>query len=212
MAGERPRLGVHQFSLAGLPELLRIELLYGLQHRDQAPPPLDPTEVRILLARLGDAASLREADPQVVCESGGMVYNAATRGLFRDLRRHLDRAWAQHTGTDPFAGDVWQVALLDLPINASRRWPATQGVLDFRASNRPGCARSSRTGPAPPGPTCSGCARRLRACQTASHTLDRRRPDRPGQPRRRRLHPHHRRDQLPAASRRHACIPPRTAT
>ena len=61
---ERPRLGVHQFSLAGLPELLRTELLYALQQRDQAPPPLDPTEVRILLARLGDAASLREADPR----------------------------------------------------------------------------------------------------------------------------------------------------
>ena len=45
VAGERPRLGVGQFSLAGLPELLRVELLYGLQHRDQAPPPLDPTEV-----------------------------------------------------------------------------------------------------------------------------------------------------------------------
>ena len=155
-----PGSGCTSSRLAGLPELLRVELLYGLQHRDQAPPPLDPTEVRILLARLGDAASLREADPQVVCESGGMVYNAGTRGLFRDLRRHLDRAWAQHTGLDPFAGDVWQVALLDLRINASRRWPATRGVLDFRPHRTGrGCARSSRTGPAPPGPTCSGCAR-----------------------------------------------------
>src|SRR5271165_6569977 len=35
-----------------------------------------------------------------------MQYNVATRGLFRDLRRHLERAWAQHAGTDPFAGDV----------------------------------------------------------------------------------------------------------
>ena len=64
IAGERPRLGVHQFSLAGLPELLQAELLFALQRRDQAPPPLDPTEIRILLARLDGAASLREADPQ----------------------------------------------------------------------------------------------------------------------------------------------------
>jgi hypothetical protein len=55
-----------------------------------------------------------------------------TRGLFRDLRRHLEGAWAQHTDTDPFAGDVWQVALIELQANASRRWPATQGVVDFR--------------------------------------------------------------------------------
>ena len=62
VAAEAPRLGMHQFSLAGLPELLRVELLYALQQRDQAPPPLDPTRVRMLLARLGDARSLREAD------------------------------------------------------------------------------------------------------------------------------------------------------
>jgi integrase len=171
VAGERPRLGVHQFSLAGLPEMLRVELLYGLQHRDQAPPPLDPTEVRILLARLGDAASLREADPLVVCESGGTQYNAATRGLFRDLRRHLDRGWAQHAGADPFAGDVWQVALLDLRINASRRWPATRGVLDFRGVEPAWLreivkhwARSTR-------PYLQRLRETLRACQIASHTL-----------------------------------------
>ena len=65
IAGERPRLGVHQFSLAGLPELLQAELLFALQLRDHAAPPLDPTEIRILLARLDGTASLREADPQV---------------------------------------------------------------------------------------------------------------------------------------------------
>ncbi|MGH3858866.1 tyrosine-type recombinase/integrase [Actinokineospora sp.] len=131
VAAERPRLAVHQFSLAGMGEQLATEVLYGLQQRDAAPPPLDPTEVRILLGRLGDADSLRSADPHTVCESGGMVYNNSTRGLFRDLRRHLDRAWAHYSGVDPFAGDVWQVALLDLQHNASRPWPSTRGVIDF---------------------------------------------------------------------------------
>ena len=131
VAAEEPRVAVHQFSLARLPELARVELLYGLQQRDLAPPPLDPTQVRILLSRLAGAASLRGADPEAICESGGMQYNSATSALFRDLRRHLERAWAQHTGIDPFDGDVWQVALLDLQANASRPWPATQGVVDF---------------------------------------------------------------------------------
>ncbi len=171
VADERPRLAVHQFSLAGLPNLLRVELLYALQHRDHAPPPLDPTEVRILLARLGDVGSLRRADPQAVCESGGVQYNSATRGLFRDLRRHLDRAWAQFTSADPFAGDVWQVALLDLRINASRRWPASRGVLDFRVVEPvwlreivKDWARSTR-------PYLQRVRETLRACQAASHTL-----------------------------------------
>jgi len=171
VARERPRLGVHQFSLVGLPEQLRIELLYGLQQRDQAPPPLDPTEVRILLTRLGEAGSLRDADPQVVCESGGTVYNTATRGLFRDLRRHLDRAWAQYTSTDPFVGDVWQVALLDLRVNASRRWPATQGVVDFRVIEQPWLREVVKDWARATRPYLQRLRETLRACQSASHTL-----------------------------------------
>ncbi len=171
IAGEQPRLGVHQFSLAGLPELLRVEFLYAQQQRDHSPPPLDPTEVRILLARLHGAPSLREADPQAVCESGGVQYNAGTRGLFRDLRRHVDRARARYAGTDPFAGDVWPVALLDLPVNASRRWPGTQGVIDLRVIE-PGWlreivkdwARSTR-------PYLQRLRETVRACQAASHAL-----------------------------------------
>jgi integrase len=171
VTSERPRLGVHQFSLAGLPELLRTELLYALQQRDQAPPPLDPTEVRILLARLGDVASLREADPQAVCESGGMVYNTATRGLFRSLRRHLDRAWAHYAGADPFAGDVWQVALLDLRINASRRWPATQGVIDFGIVGVAWLREIVKDWARTTHPYLQRLRETLRACQAASHAL-----------------------------------------
>ncbi len=66
-----------------------------------------------------------------VCESGGQQYNSAIRGLFRDFRRYLDRAWASHTDLDPYAGDVWQVGLLDLQPNGSRHWPARLGVIDF---------------------------------------------------------------------------------
>jgi integrase len=168
---ERPRIGVHQFSLAGLPELLRIELLYALQQRDQSPPPLDPTEVRILLARLGDAASLREADPQVVCESGGTQYNSGTRGLFRDLIRHLDRAWAGYCGADPFAGDVWQVALLDLRINASRRWPATQGVVDLRVIEVAWLREIVKDWVRSTRPYLQRLRETLRACRAAWHAL-----------------------------------------
>lgn len=132
VAAQQPRLGVHQFSLAGLAELVRFELVYALQCRDQSPPPLDPTQVRILVNRLAGVSSLRGADPEAVCESGGQQYNSAIRGLFRDLRRHLERAWSQHTGADPWAGDVWEVSLLDLQSNGSRRWRATQGQVDFR--------------------------------------------------------------------------------
>jgi integrase len=171
IAAERPLLGAHQFSLAGLPELLRTEFLLALQRRDQAPPPLDPAQVRILLARLDGAPSLREADPAVVCETGGVQYNSATRGLFRDLRRHLDQAWAACTGADPFAGEVWQVALLGLQPNPSRRWPATQGVIDFRPIELAWLREIARHWARSVRPTLQRLRETLRACQAASAAL-----------------------------------------
>jgi integrase len=171
VTSERPRLGVHQFSLAGLPELLRAELLYALQQRDQAPPPLDPTEVRILLARLDGAASLRGIDMQVVCESGGTQYNAATRGLVRDLLRHLDQAWAQYAGVDPFAGDVWQAALLGLHVNSSRRWPAAEGVIDLRVIEPAWLREIVKDWARATRPYMQRLRETLRACQAASHVL-----------------------------------------
>ena len=170
LAAERPRLGMHQFSLAGLPELPRTELLYALQQRDQAPPPLDPTRVRMLLARLGDVGSLREAGPELVLEPSGQN-NAAITGLFRDLRRHLDRAWNQYAGVDPFAGDVWQVALLDLQPNAARRWPATQGVIDFRPVEPAWLRQIVKDWAQATRPNLQRLRETLRACQTASHAL-----------------------------------------
>jgi integrase len=127
--------------------------------------------VRILASRLAGAGSVRHADPEAVCESGGVQYNSAIRGLFRDLRRHLERAWMAHTGTDPYAGDVWEVALLDLQSNGSRRWPATHGVVDFRPVELgwlrevlKAWARDSR-------PYLQRLRDALRACRVASQTL-----------------------------------------
>ena len=171
IAGERPRLGVHQFSLAGLPGLLQAELLFALQRRDQSAPPMDPTEIRILLARLDGSASLRGADPWLVCESGGMQYNTGTRGLFRDLRRHLDQAWARYSGTDPFAGDVWQVALLDLHVNASRRWPATRGVIDLRVIEPAWLREIVKDWARTSLPWLQRLRETIRACQAASAAL-----------------------------------------
>ncbi|MFI5068986.1 MAG: tyrosine-type recombinase/integrase, partial [Streptosporangiales bacterium] len=153
------------------PELARAEFLYALQRRDQAPPALDPTQVRILLARLAGTPSLREADPQIACEAGGVQYNSAARGLFRDLRRHLDQAWAACTGADPFAGEVWQVALLGLQPNPSRRWAATQGIIDFRPIELAWLRDTVRDWAKATRPTLQRLRETLRACQAASHTL-----------------------------------------
>lgn len=170
-AGEAPRLAAHQFSLAGLAEPVRFELLYALQRRDEAPPPLGPSQVRILTSRLAGVDSIRHADPEAVCESGGAQYNSAIRGLFRDLRRHLERAWGQHTGTDPYGGDVWEVALLDLQSNGSRRWPATQGVVDFGPVELGWLREVLKAWARDNRPYLQRLRDALRACRVASQTL-----------------------------------------
>ena len=171
VADEKPRISAHQFSLAGLPQLVRFELLYALQRRDEAPPPLDPLQVRILISRLDGASSLRHADPEAVCESGGVQYNSAIKGLFRDLRRHLERAWTQCTGTDPYAGNVWRVELLDLQSNGSRRWPATKGTIDFGPIELPWLREVLKDWARNTRPYLQGLRQALRACRVASQTL-----------------------------------------
>ena len=95
----------------------------------------------------------------------------AINGLFADLRRHLDQAWAQHTGVDPFRGDVWQVSLLDLQANGSRRWPATQGVVDFRDIELTWLREVVKQWARATRPYLQRLRQALRACRVASATL-----------------------------------------
>jgi integrase len=128
-----PRLGAHQFSLAALGPVVRWELLYTLQRRDETRPPLDAMQVRVVAGRLAGAASVRLVDLEALWSCGGLQYNATAKGLARDVGRHIGRAWCAYTGQDPCAGDVWDLGLLDLQANGSRRHPVTAGVVDFGA-------------------------------------------------------------------------------
>jgi len=91
---------------------------YALQHRDQAPPPLDPTEVRILLA-LGAAAR-----PHCAKLTAGRLrvrrhaVQRGTRGLFPTCAGTWTGPGPSTRGADPFARRRVAVALLDLPVNA----------------------------------------------------------------------------------------------
>ena len=91
--------------------------------------------------------------------------------MFIDLRRHLDRAWVQHTGADPFAGDLWQVALLGLHANGSRHCPATQGVVDFQPIELPWLRESVKDWARSNRPYLQRLRETLHACRAASQTL-----------------------------------------
>ena len=201
IARERPRLGVHQFSLAGLPELLRAELLYALQQRDQAPPPLDPTLVRMLLARLGDAASLRAAEPA---------------GRLRVRRRAVQPGGSRTVpGPAPPSGPGPGPVFRHRPVRrrrlagcaagaACQRLPALAGHpgSDRPADHRAGLAARDRPGLGPLYPALPAAAARDGACLPGCLARPDHRQPRPGGPGRRGLHPHPGCDQRPAARQR----------
>ena len=76
-----------------------------------------------------------------------------------------------HFGADPFTGDIWQVALLELPVNATRHWPATEGTIDLRVIE-PGWLREIvRHWARDTRPNLQRLRETLRACQAASRVL-----------------------------------------
>ncbi len=74
VAAEQPLLGVHQFCLAGLPELLGVEVLYALQQRDLSPLPMDPTP---------------GADPAEPADRGGLAARGRPGSGLRERRRAI---------------------------------------------------------------------------------------------------------------------------
>jgi integrase len=93
------------------------------------------------------------------------------RGLFCDLARHLERAWVAYTGADPYLGDVWEVALLDLQPNGSRRWPATEGAIDFGVIELVWLREVAKDWARATRPYLQRIREALRACRVASEAL-----------------------------------------
>jgi integrase len=170
-AHEPPRLGAHQFSLAALSETVRLELRYCLEQRDHLPPPLDPLQVRIVVGRLVGVTSVRTIDVEAVCVAGGLQYNAAAKGLLRDLGRHVELAWSRFTGADPYAGDRWKVGPLELFPNGSRRYPARTGVVDFAPIGEVWLREVAKAWARATRPYLQNLRQAIKACAVASSAL-----------------------------------------
>jgi integrase len=166
-----PRLGAHQFSLAGLQLLVRFEVLYTLQRRDETRPPIDAMQVRVVAGRLAGAASVRHVDLEALWSCGGLQYNATAKGLARDVGRHIGRAWCSYTGQDPCAGDVWDLGLLDLQANGSRRHPVTAGVVDFRPIGLGWLRELTKQWATASRPYLQTLRQAVTACRVAGHAL-----------------------------------------
>ena len=171
VADERPRLAAHQFSLAGLPELAAHRAALRAATPRSGSTSAGPTEVRILLGRLDGAGSVRDADLETVCESGGVQYNSAIKGCSATCAGIWNGPGPSTAAPTRYAGDVWQVALLDLHVNGSRRWPATEGIVDFGAIELRWLREVVKDWARATRPYLQRLRETLRACRVASDTL-----------------------------------------
>ncbi|MFH8534756.1 hypothetical protein ACH4GE_41045 [Streptomyces tendae] len=127
-AQQPPYLAPHQFSLLPLPELLRLEVLYGLQQAEPWLRVFEPAQVRRMVRDLAGTTTLVSAvtDEQMCPRSTVAVLRLLTR-----VRTAVQAAHAEYTGTAPAKDDI-----LDLRALGQRsRTPAgirTPKTVDLR--------------------------------------------------------------------------------
>lgn len=106
--GQVPFLGARRFSLAALEPLARLEVLYGLQHRDELGHILRPKAVRAVIRAAEGVASVRGREREL---AGGESPESNVAALARQL------CWSAGLGFDEFRGVA----------------PIDKDVLDLRA-------------------------------------------------------------------------------
>ena len=133
----RPHASRHawwgRFDLAGRSELLRSEMLYGLQQRDLDGVILCPNRVRSLLSHLPTEAAGLLTLPREVVDRLGAADVGLLRALLAPLRR-LDMLFRRADATEP---DVWDCALVGLRADPNRPYVSVTGTVDFTVVVQP---------------------------------------------------------------------------
>ncbi|WP_327298999.1 MULTISPECIES: hypothetical protein [unclassified Streptomyces] len=101
---QAPFLNVHQFSLAPLHPVTRLEMLYALQQRDERGQKIDPVAVRQAVSHLAErVGSIATATAGQLPSGTQAIVDALLRETHRILRR---RSTASRASTRP-AGTCW---------------------------------------------------------------------------------------------------------
>ncbi|MGW1929963.1 DUF6262 family protein [Streptomyces sp. NPDC001919] len=166
-AQQPPYLAPHQFSLLPLPELLRLEVLYGLQQAEPWLRVFEPAQVRRMVRDLAGTVTLVSAvtDEQMCPRSTVAVLRLLTR-----IRTAVQAAYAECTGTAPAQDDI-----LDLRALGQRsRTPAgirTPKTVDLRTIRQRWLRDLLRTWTIQQRPGADEFGRTLRGVELASRAL-----------------------------------------
>lgn len=164
---QAPFLNIHQFSLAPLHPVARLEMLYALQQRDERGQKIDPVAVRQAVAHLADrVTSIAAADVERITGPA----QANVDALLRETHRIVAGAFDRFQGVDPASRDV--LDLSELGVRGLRGTPTHRpGGLDVSEVQQPWLRQILVAWIAETKPTTSEVRRALRACLAASRAL-----------------------------------------
>jgi integrase len=165
-----PYLAAHQFSLVGLAQPLRQEVLYALQQADPWLRIFEPCQVRRLVRDLTGTLTLTGGVPDsALCPRS----TTAVLRLLNRVRTALKAGFAEHCGTAPAAHDILDLRALGQRARspAGIRHPKT---VDLRAIAQPWLRETLHTWTTQQRPDADAFARTLRGVELASRALARR--------------------------------------
>ncbi len=134
-ARQAPVLNSYRFSLIQLSPLLRLEVAYGLQRRDELGSPLDPRTVRQIapvLARHNTSLAMR--DDQL---AGHFERQLNPHCVFRQVAWSVRRGFVEFSGTDPWGEDRLDLRAAGLKSTSRTGRRRTAGVADLSVLPQP---------------------------------------------------------------------------
>ncbi|WP_405973260.1 site-specific integrase [Streptomyces sp. NBC_00988] len=102
-----PYLAGHQFSLAPLGQVARLEVLFMLQQREARNQKIEPSAVRAVVQRLEGIESVLTAERERVDATGWKAANSATH--LRELAWAVERGHERFLGIEPTDKLVWDM-------------------------------------------------------------------------------------------------------
>ncbi|PZG19933.1 tyrosine-type recombinase/integrase [Nonomuraea aridisoli] len=133
---QAPYLGTCCFSLAPLPDLVRREVLYGLQHRDQFGQPLSPVAIRHIIQQLPELPTL-VGQRDIVLTTLSRTQDANAQAKAREICWSVQVAFDAFHGIAPTDKDDLDLraAGLKSPTRSGRR--VNPRVVDLTAISQP---------------------------------------------------------------------------
>lgn len=168
-------LASHQFSLAPLSDIARLEVLYALQQRDLRTRVIQPSVIRPVIRELTGVGCLLTAKPETFSPAGW--HEVSNRmALLRDIAWIIERGQEQFTGIKPTDKLIWDMRAVNGPIGhrPGRSGSGSRSVkVDFTVIKQPWLRDALMEWARSTQPDSNRFRRRLEACVLTSTVLHR---------------------------------------